>query len=218
MQDRPVFSSGAPQWTLAPMSIHEAIKTRRFELGWSQERLALEVSEREGLDKPLAWQTVQQWENGVSAPARKRLPFVAAAMGISLAELNDRSGSQEFPTTVAQSVSLSDARLSSPVIAWEILKMKTLPKAFKVAAPDDSMSPRLKAGQLAEFETGLEHRPGDGVLVRDVSGDCYIRRCRKVRGEWEAYAEDSTVHLPIAIIAGQAEIIAVLVGVHARWG
>lgn len=200
------------------MSIHEAIKTRRLALEWSHQRLADEVSKREGLSKPLAWQTVQQWENGVSAPARKRLPFVAEALGLTLDSLSILASGQEIPASSAHLLSFGDARLSSPVLEWGVITMKTLPKAFKVAAPDDSMAPRLKVGQLAEFETGLEHRPGDGVLVRDSSGECYIRRCRKARGSWEAYAEDSDVHQPISIVAGQAEIVAVLVGVHARWG
>lgn len=96
--------------------------------------------------------------------------------------------------------------------------MKTLPRAFKVAAPDDSLAPRLKAGQLAEFEVGLEHRAGDGVLLRDSGGDCYIRRCRKSRDGWEAYAEDSDVFPPLPIGPDGLEVLAVLVGVHARWG
>lgn len=200
------------------MSIHQEIKARREALEWSQTKLAEEVSAREGLPKPLSWQTVQQWENGSSAPTRKRLPFVASALGCSPEELNGRSNHLAHLTHLAQPLSLSDAKLSSPVIAWEVLRMKSLPEAFKVAAPDDSMSPRLKHGQLAEFETGLEPRPGDGVLVRDLAGECYIRRCRKAHGGWEAYAEDEKVHLPFPIGPGQAEVLAVLVGVHARWG
>jgi transcriptional regulator with XRE-family HTH domain len=198
------------------MSIHEAIKARRQALEWSQERLAEEVSRLEGLSKPLAWQTVQQWENGVSAPARKRLPFVAAALGLTMEELNIRAANQEYPSAVAHLLRPDGITLSSPVIDRGVLKMISLPKAFKVAAHDDSMSPRLKAGQLAEFETGLEIRPGDGVLVTDTDGEPCIRRCRKVRGQWEAYAEDADNHLPFPIEPSQ--VLAVLVGVHARWG
>lgn len=200
------------------MSIHEAIKARREALEWSQTKLADEVSAREGLTKPLAWQTVQQWENGVSAPARKRLPHVASALGLTLEQLTGLASGQETPTRLAQPLSPADAMLSSPILEWGVLTMKTLPQAFKVAAPDDSMSPRLKQGQLAEFELGLEHRPGDGVLVKDAAGDCYIRRCRRARDGWEAYAEDSDVFPPLPIGPAGLEVLAVLVGVHARWG
>lgn len=49
------------------------------------EKLAEEVSNAEGLAKPLAWQTVQQWEkeNG-TAPKRKRMEIVARLLGINL--------------------------------------------------------------------------------------------------------------------------------------
>lgn len=198
------------------MSIHEAIKGRREALGWSQTKLAEEVSSREGLPKPLAWQTVQQWENGVSAPTRKRLPFVASALGLTIEELTTLASGQEFPTAPAHRLSLPDVKLSSPFLEWGVIKMIELPKAFKAAAQDDSMAPRLKAGQIAEFEVGLELRPGDGVLVRDGEGSPCIRRCRRVRGEWEAYAEDGDNHLPFAF--GPDQLLAVLVGVHARWG
>jgi hypothetical protein len=123
---------------------------------------------------------------------------------------------QELPTASAHPLSLDAVIVSSPQIAWGALKMTTLPKAFKVAAPDDSMSPRLKAGQVAEFESGLEPRPGDGVLVRDPDGEPCIRRCRRLRGEWEAYAEDGDNHLPFTF--GDDQLLAVMVGIHARWG
>ena len=199
------------------MSIHEAIKTRRLELGWSHERLAEEVSKLEQLPKPLAWQTVQQWENGKSAPQRTRLPYVAKAMNLSLNELQALAAGQEFPTPLAHQLSGTGPKLTSPLLEWGVIKMKAkLPEAFKVAAPDDSMAPRLKVGQIVEFEVGLELRPGDGVLVRDPEGTPCIRRCRRVRGEWEAYAEDGDNHLPFPF--GSDQLLAVLVGVHARWG
>jgi len=69
------------------MSIHEAIKARRTALGWSQMRLAGEVSKLENLDPPLTYATVQQWENGKSAPKRTRLKFVAQALGCEIGDL-----------------------------------------------------------------------------------------------------------------------------------
>lgn len=64
------------------MSIHKQIRQAREKMGWSMERLAKEVSEAEGLAKPLAWQTVQQWENGTSAPKRTRMEVVQRLLKI----------------------------------------------------------------------------------------------------------------------------------------
>lgn len=57
-------------------------------------RLAEEVSQAEGLPKPLTWQTVQQWEKeGGTAPKRKRLAAVAQALGVDAAMLAGIDGS-----------------------------------------------------------------------------------------------------------------------------
>lgn len=47
------------------------------------EQLALAVSEAENLAKPLAWQTIQQWERGDSAPKRSRMPVVERILGLT---------------------------------------------------------------------------------------------------------------------------------------
>lgn len=69
------------------MSIHEEIKRRRLDLGLSLQQLAAAVSRLEGGAKALSWQTVQQWENGTSAPKRTRMAHVAVALGCSVEEL-----------------------------------------------------------------------------------------------------------------------------------
>lgn len=46
------------------------------------QQLARKISEAEGLQKPLAWQTVQQWERGDSAPARRRMALVLRLLEI----------------------------------------------------------------------------------------------------------------------------------------
>ena len=63
------------------LTIHELIRDRREAKGWSQQDLADRVSEREGLARPLTWQTVQQWEKK-TAPKRKRVQIVAELLGI----------------------------------------------------------------------------------------------------------------------------------------
>lgn len=81
------------------MSIHSEIKRLREAKGWSQQRLADEVAAREGVAK-LAWQTVQQWEKeGGTAPKRKRLEHVAAALDTSVNALLG-SDAEDQPTRV----------------------------------------------------------------------------------------------------------------------
>lgn len=76
------------------MSIHLRIKAEREARGWSMEQLAVRIAEAEGLPKPLAWQTIQQWEKeGGTAPKRKRLEAVAQVFGITVAELMGSSPS-----------------------------------------------------------------------------------------------------------------------------
>lgn len=53
-------------------TIHIRIKKLREKLGLSMEQLAERI--------PVSWQTVQQWENGKTAPKRARLEAVAKAL------------------------------------------------------------------------------------------------------------------------------------------
>ncbi len=79
------------------MTIHDEIRTRREALGWSQARLAQEVSRLERLPKPLSYVTVQHWENGASAPKRTRLQFVAQALGCTAEQLNNHGQPGDTP-------------------------------------------------------------------------------------------------------------------------
>lgn len=69
------------------MTIHEAIKAARLKKDWSMEQLAAAVAKHEGAAKPLSWQTIQQWENGTTAPKRTRLKAVGEVLGLSMADL-----------------------------------------------------------------------------------------------------------------------------------
>lgn len=81
------WRGGKAHEKLASMSIHLAIKQRRKHLKLTQAQLAARVSELEGLKKPLTGPTVQQWENGASAPKRTRLSHVATALETTVEEL-----------------------------------------------------------------------------------------------------------------------------------
>lgn len=61
------------------MSIHQKLKDLRINKGLSLQQAG------EGIG--VVWQTIQQWENGSTAPKRTRLEKVAAFYGIDLLEL-----------------------------------------------------------------------------------------------------------------------------------
>lgn len=62
---------------LARMStVHDRIKELREKAGLSMEQLAEKLG--------TAWQTIQQWENGKTAPQRKRLQSVAEALNTTV--------------------------------------------------------------------------------------------------------------------------------------
>ena len=76
------------------------------------EQLAKAVSEAENLAKPLAWQTIQQWERGASAPKRSRMPVVERLLGLTPeplaqhASTQPKAGEESAPYLAAAPVSL----------------------------------------------------------------------------------------------------------------
>lgn len=120
------------------MSIHDRIKERREALKLSQAELARRISKLEGKDKdsPLSYQTVQQWENGKSAPTRKRRPFVAAALEMSEHDL--AFGPAEPSKPDLRSSGLSNEVYAELGLYWEglspVFQQAVLAIAKEVAA------------------------------------------------------------------------------------
>jgi len=85
-------------------TIHDRIKERRLAKGLSMEALASQL----GLK---SWQTVQQWENGKTAPHRKRLPDVARELDTTVEYLNQGIGPDA--TEEHAPVRLIDAKASA---------------------------------------------------------------------------------------------------------
>lgn len=105
------------------------------------------------------------------------------------------------------------------LFTWDALMSNAkLPEVFQVAAPDDSMAPRVRAGEIVEFTTAELPRPGDGILVRDSLGGVYFRRYRQAHGsEWEAYPVNEA-YRTLASDRDGLVVLAVLVGVpKQRW-
>lgn len=80
------------------MNIHDRIKKARADKGLSMEQLAAAVGVK-------SWQTIQQWENGKTAPSRKRMEIVASVLGLPIEELAvGASTSQDWPFTLIDEV------------------------------------------------------------------------------------------------------------------
>lgn len=94
-----------------------------------------------------------------------------------------------------------------------------LPLRFRVAAPDEAMAPRVRAGELVEFERDLQPRAGDGVLVRDRAGNHYFRIYRLGRpGHWEAAPVNDAAFRALDSELHGLEVLAVMTAVFQRWG
>jgi SOS-response transcriptional repressor LexA len=132
------------------MTIHEQIKSRREALNWSMEQLAAAISTREGLVKPLAWQTVQQWENGTSAPRRKRLEVVAQVLGCTVPEL------LEIKSDNVESIRV---RRTVPLVSW-----------VRAGAWGDVSDP-FHPGEADEWIDVYDTLPGDQAFALRVTGD-----------------------------------------------
>ncbi|MBT9495347.1 MAG: S24 family peptidase [Paucibacter sp.] len=107
-----------------------------------------------------------------------------------------------------------------PLISWEQLMCED-PKGaleFRVVMPDESMSPRVRAGAMLYFRSGESPRPGDGVLVRDSTRAVHFREYRAGRpGLWEAHAVNPH-YQPMESDRDGLTVLGVLTAVGARWG
>lgn len=180
MLDPLAFSCKVSHEKLAVMSIHEQIKQARKTRGWSMERLAREVSKAEGReDDPLNWQTVQQWENGASAPKRTRMAIVRRLLGLDarpvtasedddLGKLSpqecvllrnyrrllkkDRQKLDEAIAGLAAEREQERAELlGMPADAWQ---MSGPPAPYELPAPDDDRFLRDVLGEVEADEKG----------------------------------------------------------------
>ena len=194
------------------------LKTARLAKGLTQGQLAKAAGVTQG--------TIGNLERGLRQQPRELLAL-AAAVGVTPEWLADGSGAPPtllasepiatFTAREAQQMSQSD-HIVLKTIPWGELMIAPLPSKFDTVAPDDSMSPRIRQGQSVTFSTNEVPRPGDGVLVCDSSGDTYIRVYRAKRaGVWEAHA-DNDAFRPLENVADGLTVLAVLVGVQARWG
>lgn len=193
MQENPAMTQVNLVGNLARMStIHLRIKRLREAKGLSMEQLADAVS--------VSWQTVQQWENGKTAPQRKRLGAVASALGTSaeyllLGDLHSgpRHGTDEgrLETEVQYVGKYDRERRRMPVVGiaqlgengyYELLDypkghgdgyiMHTSadPDAYVLQVRGDSMTPAIRNGWYVVVEPNGAIAPGEYVVVQLQDG------------------------------------------------
>ena len=106
-----------------------------------------------------------------------------------------------------------------PLLTWGESMPKYLPAVFCISAPDDSMAPRVRRGDVLRFSSTDKPRPGDGVLLQDREGVMYFRVYRERRaGDWAAQALNEAFQ-PLEAERDGLTVLAVLVGIsQQRWG
>lgn len=114
------------------------------------EELANRVSKHQGLLKPLSWQTVQQWENGASAPKRQRLEAVAAVLNCTVSELLSLSNGNVESVRVRRAV---------PLISW-----------VRAGLWGDITEP-FQPGEADEWIDVYDTTPGEQAFALKVIGD-----------------------------------------------
>jgi DNA-binding XRE family transcriptional regulator len=189
------------------MSIANRIREGRKRLGLSEQQFGEAVGVSRG--------AVQQWESGATAPKRANQKAVADLLGITVGDLMD----DNFPASKGEAHAVSLRGITvSPSVEWgDLMTTRTLPPVFKVAAPDDALAPTLRAGQHVEITRDIQPRPGDGVLVRDRSGEHYLRVYRERRkGEWSAAAQ-SPAFEPLESARDGLTVVGVVTATAGRW-
>lgn len=193
---------------LVRMTIHEAIKAARQKKGWSMEKLAEEIAAAEGLAKPLAWQTVQQWEKlDGTAPKRKRLKIVADLLDLSSSDLvgwddpDDASPVAVAPATPGQegtgSIDVVYAKGScgggsfvaeaGNDVREQLIKESAWFKRYGVKpsqviaiyADGDSMADFIVDGDIVIFKKGYSALVSGKIYVLDTPDGLRIKRVHK---------------------------------------
>lgn len=159
---------------------------------------------------------VGQWLRGERPISETHLASVASLSEVRTKGLLPPEGVVQ----VAHGMSLQSLE-TVPSTTWEQLEMTTgteLPRTFRICIEDSSMAPKVKPGAWVHFNSRESARPGDGVLVRDSTGQAHFRVYRTGRpGAFEAHAENPNFQ-PLYSERDGLTVLAVLTAVEERWG
>lgn len=199
MQEIPAMTQGSLVFTLARMnSIHSRIKQLREQRKLSMEALATAVD--------VSWQTVQQWENGKTAPQRKRLQAVADALGTTVDFLltggDAARESLEFVTVKRLDIRVSagrghlvesedeGGRLS---FRADFLRASgaTPESTVSVSVKGDSMEPIIPNGSVILVNRGEVRVINGKVYALRVDGHVLVKRLFKTKAGFVAKSDNT---------------------------
>lgn len=128
------------------------------------------------------------------------------------------NGGADSRGAMAQELSHHQKWNTPPILSWEALLKDPLPELFAVRIQDDAMAPLLRIGHTARFDSRLQARPGDLVLVRDSHDQLFVRSYVQRRpGMWLAVAANSAYHA-LESADDQLVVLAVFTGMEGRLG
>ncbi|MDT0215846.1 XRE family transcriptional regulator [Alcaligenes sp. AB3] len=186
-------------------TIHDRIKQARLDKGLSMEGLAELVGLR-------SWQSIQQWENGATAPQRKRLERVASALGVTVDFL--MNGTLESATKAATNgghvpVRLVDAKASAgkgKLIfyaddnrelmfqrSW-LSKNGAKPEdvlAFPVEG-DSMVDAHIPDGSVVLVNTKLTEPTPKRIYVLSIDNELMLKELAQVSGKWVARSRNNS--------------------------
>jgi len=179
-------------------TIHTRIKEARIAKGISMEKLAELVGVR-------AWQTVQQWENGNTAPSRKRTEKVAEILGVTpeyLVTGSEPGGEDHAP------VPMIDAKASAGrgavVYSDDVSKLLMFRRdwlAKKGVRPDQVLAFTVDGTSMIDA-----HIPDESVLLANtnrrepingkiyvlwIDGELYVKQLTQDDSGWIAKSRNS---------------------------
>lgn len=185
-------------------TIHERIKRARLAKDLSMEALAGKV----GLK---AYQTIQQWENGSTAPSRKRLEKVAGVLGVTVEYL--LQGIEPGQDGTHASIPLVDAKASAGkgelVVSYDTDKVLMFRRdwlAKNDAKPDQTVAFEVRGDSMTDLHiidgaVVLANRRrteplSKRVYVLWIDGELFVKQLIKREGAWWARSHNAAKDYP----------------------
>jgi len=198
------MTQGGLVFNLARMTtIHDRIKQLRERAELSMEGLADTVG--------VSWQTVQQWENGKTAPRRKRLQTVAETLGTTVdylltggtrapgvakeIDLESTPGAIQVRKVIFKisagiagfAVEFRDNGEGAPLFypkAWAEKNRLDPAKLYAVRVSGSSMEPTIQPDDVVVVDTGNTKRERGALCALNHEGEFTVKRLRYEHRRW----------------------------------